>query len=55
MFNLATAKTRWNIVGTAQDAAIQALLDASIAVAENYCKRGFKYASEVARDTTGGW
>ena len=47
MFDLATAKTRLNIVGAVQDAEIQAALDASLAIAEAYCKRRFKYSSET--------
>ena len=47
MFDLATAKTRLNIVGFTQDVEIQAILDASLAVAEAYCKRRFNYAEET--------
>ena len=43
-FDLAGAKTRLNIVGTAQDVEIQAALDASLAIAEAYCNRKFAYA-----------
>ena len=48
MFDLATAKTRLNITGTTQDVLLQTGLDTAIAIAENYCKRQFKYAAEVA-------
>ena len=48
IFDLATAKTRLNIVGTTQDGEIQAALDASLAIAEAYCKRRFSYAAEIA-------
>ena len=47
-FDLATAKTRLNITGTTQDAEIQAALNASLAIAEAYCKRRFSFAAEVA-------
>ena len=46
-FDLAAAKTRLNITDTAQDVVIQAALDASVAVAESYCKRKFMRASET--------
>ena len=49
MFDLATAKTRLGIVGATQDVEIQAALDASLAIAEAYCKRKFSFATEVAR------
>lgn len=48
MFDLATAKTRLNIVGTLQDAAVQASLDTAMALAERYCSRQFTYAAETA-------
>ena len=48
MFDLATAKTRLGIVGATQDVEIQAALDASLAIAEAYCKRQFTYAAEEA-------
>jgi hypothetical protein len=47
-FDLAGAKTRLNITGTAQDVEIQAALNASLAIAEAYCKRKFSFAAEVA-------
>ena len=47
-FDLATAKTRLGILDTTQDALLQIGLDTAIALAENYCKRLFPYASEVA-------
>ena len=47
-FDLATAKTRLNITDTLQDVEIQAALNASLAIAEAYCKRRFSYAAEVA-------
>ena len=46
-FDLAAAKTRLNITGTTQDAVVQAALDASVSVCENYCKRKFMQASET--------
>ena len=48
MFDLAAAKTRLSITGTTQDALLQVGLDTAVAIAENYCKRQFKYAAEVA-------
>ena len=47
-FDLAGAKLRLNITGTAQDAEVQASLDASLAIAEAYCNRKFAYAAEEA-------
>ena len=47
-FDLAGAKTRLNITGTAQDAEIQAALNASLAIAEAYCQRKFSFTAEVA-------
>ena len=48
MFDLATAKTRLNIIGATQDAALQACLDTALAVAEKYCDRQFMYAADSA-------
>ena len=48
MFDLSTAKTRLNIVGATQDAALQACLDTALAVAEKYCDRQFMYAADSA-------
>ena len=47
-FDLAGAKTRLNITGTTQDVEIQAALNASLAIAEAYCKRKFSFAAEIA-------
>ena len=44
MFDLATAKTRLNITGTAQDVQLQVALDAALAIAEGYCDRYFMHA-----------
>ena len=44
MFDLATAKTRLSITGTAQDVQLQAALDAALAIAEGYCDRYFMHA-----------
>ena len=45
MFDLATAKTRLNIVGTTQDVQLQAALAAALAIAEGYCDRYFMHVS----------
>ena len=45
MFDLTTAKTRLNITGTTQDAALQVALDAALAIAEGYCDRKFMHNS----------
>jgi hypothetical protein len=42
-FDLATAKTRLGITGTAQDALITSACNAALAAAENYCDRRFLY------------
>ena len=47
-FDLAGAKTRLNIIGATQDAALQACLDTALAVAEKYCDRQFMYAADSA-------
>lgn len=47
MFDLATAKTRLNITGTAQDTQILAALNAALAIAENYCDRRFLYKRDT--------
>jgi hypothetical protein len=49
MFDLATAKTRLNISGTAQDAMLTAAVGAALAVAEKYCDRLFMYAAETVK------
>lgn len=46
MFDLASAKNRLNITDTLQDGAVQGFLNASLALAERYCSRGFLYKSE---------
>lgn len=48
-YDLATAKTRLGITGTAQDAMIQSTLDGSVAIAERYCDRRLAYASETVK------
>jgi hypothetical protein len=48
MFDLATAKTRLTITGTAQDALVQAALDAALDTVERYLNRKLMYAAEVA-------
>lgn len=45
-YDLATAKTRWNIADASQDAAVQGMLDAALSFAERYCNRGLAYKSE---------
>ena len=45
MFDLNTAKTRLNITGTTQDAALQVALDAALAIAEGYCDRKFMHTA----------
>ena len=47
-FDLAGAKTRLNITGTTQDAALQACLDTALAIAEQFCDRQFLYAADSA-------
>ena len=47
MFDLASAKTRLGIVGTAQDAAVTASLNAALAIAEQYCDRRFLYKRDT--------
>lgn len=46
MFDLATAKTRLGITGTAQDTQLQNALDIALAWAENYCDRYFMYQGQ---------
>ena len=50
-FDLPTAKQRLSlaVADTSKDVAIQAALSASLAIAEDYCKRRFSFATEVAR------
>jgi hypothetical protein len=56
MFDLNTAKARLNITGALQDAEVQGMLDAALALAERYCNRGFLYRAERVNfyDTTAG-
>lgn len=49
MFDTATAKTRLNITGTLQDAAINASISTALAVAERYCDRQFAYATDTVK------
>ena len=47
-FDLLSAKLRLSITGTALDVEIQSALDASLSIAEAYCKRQFVYGAEEA-------
>jgi hypothetical protein len=49
MFDLATAKTRLNITGTAQDALLTVGINTALAVAERFCDRKFSYAAETVK------
>ena len=46
-YDLATAKGKLGITDATQDAEVQAVLDAGLALAEAYCKREFMYKSET--------
>jgi hypothetical protein len=49
MFDLATAKARLGITGTAQDTLVQTAITTTLEIAERYCDRKFTYAAETVK------